>query len=256
MSPEPISPAVTFFTSLGAGVAGAAALMRPGEVKPGVWRLQAIVATACLGLGLLLGVSWLAGFGTDAIVACSIAIAAAGLGGILGGRAARACMTVALVAGCTALLCSVGPGSGGVGAGPAWLTVCATLTAVAVLGTATASMLLGHWYLVDHGMLLAPLRRLTLAYGVAVVARLVTLGIGLAFLPDLSARFSDAASFLRGDGALLLLVATFGMLMPPILAALAWGTLRVPNTRSTTGILYVAVIAAIVGDLAARGAAL
>ncbi len=32
LSPEPISPAVTFFTSLGAGVAGAAALMRPDEV--------------------------------------------------------------------------------------------------------------------------------------------------------------------------------------------------------------------------------
>ena len=119
---------------------------------------------------------------------------------------------------------------------------------------AFAAMLLGHWYLVDHGMPLAPLRRLTLAYGIAVAARIGVLAVAAARTPGLGERFGSAEAFLRGGGATLLLVAAFGVLLPPLLAAGAWGTLRVPNTQSATGILYVAVIAAFTGELAATGA--
>ena len=85
-----MNPAVAFLVSLGAGVAGAAALMRPGEVRPGVWRLEGAVAAACVGLGAGLAATWLPGLAGGALLA---ALAAAGLAGAppgAPGRGARA----------------------------------------------------------------------------------------------------------------------------------------------------------------------
>jgi hypothetical protein len=233
---------------VGAGVAGAAALLRAGEVRLGVWRLQGLVATACLALALALGL----GLGTfaGASPAPGLLLAAAGaaaLAAAVPGRAAPTSLALAAAAGAATLAAP------GLAAGVWWAAV-APLTATAVLGTALAAMLLGHWYLVDHGMPLAPLRRLTLAYGIAVAARIGVLAVAAARTPGLGERFGSAEAFLRGGGATLLLVAAFGVLLPPLLAAGAWGTLRVPNTQSATGILYVAVIAAFTGELAATGA--
>ena len=53
------------------------------------------------------------------------------------------------------------------------------------------------------------------------------------------------------DWLLVVLRWSFGMIGTMILIALAWQTLRIPNTQSATGILYVGVLAVFTGELAA-----
>jgi hypothetical protein len=106
-----------------------------------------------------------------------------------------------------------------------------------------AAMLLGHWYLNTPTMQLAPLRRLVLLAGGASLLRAGVCGIGLglliasAGLPEHARQLFIALRWLGG---------LMGVL---ILAAMTWQTLKIPNTQSATGILYVAVIGTFLGEL-------
>lgn len=112
-----------------------------------------------------------------------------------------------------------------------------------VLGLVFAAMLLGHWYLNSPGMELAPLRGLILLAAAAICVQMVVVGIGLAeeiaHRPDLKL------------GWLLFVVMrwSFGLLGVLGLLWMAWQTLKIPNTQSATGILYVAVIGVFIGEL-------
>jgi hypothetical protein len=112
-----------------------------------------------------------------------------------------------------------------------------------VLGVTTAAMLLGHWYLNAPGMELAPLRRLIAVAAVAVAIQSIVSGIGLAaelsYGPDVSITWLP----------FVLLRWSFGILGVMVLLWMARETLKIPNTQSATGILYVAVIGVFVGEL-------
>ena len=116
-----------------------------------------------------------------------------------------------------------------------------------VLGVTFASMLLGHWYLNAPGMELAPLRRLLIV--AAVSGRLTS---------SAQRRRPCAASSADTDISLtswLLFLAlrwSFGLIGVLVLLWMAWQTLKIPNTQSATGILYVAVIGVFVGELTAE----
>jgi hypothetical protein len=108
-----------------------------------------------------------------------------------------------------------------------------------------AAMLLGHWYLNAPGMELAPLRQLLMAAAMAVGAQALLSGIGLA---------SDYSTKSEVSIQWLLFVAlrwSFGIFGVLGLVWMAWQTLKIPNTQSATGILYVAVIGVFVGELTA-----
>lgn len=120
----------------------------------------------------------------------------------------------------------------------------ATATSGLVLGITTAAMLLGHWYLNSPGMKLAPLNRLLLAAAVAVVVHALVIGRGLAC--EVSST-GGLDSFTMWFVVLRWIFGIFGTLG---LLWMAWQTLRIPNTQSATGILYVAVIGVFAGELA------
>jgi len=111
-----------------------------------------------------------------------------------------------------------------------------------LLGTTMAAMLLGHWYLNSPTMELAPLRRLILVMVCAVVLQAILSAVGLWL--ELSS--PDRSSELLGP--FLILRWAFGLLGVGGLAWMAWQTLKIPNTQSATGILYVAVIGTFVGE--------
>ena len=126
-----------------------------------------------------------------------------------------------------------------------WLWKLQPIVSGLMLGLPLAAMLLGHWYLNWPGMQLAPLRRLIL--GMGVVAIVGTLLSGFAF-----------ANFWAGSPtmgmnmiAFLALRWLFGLVGILALTWMAYQTLKIPNTQSATGILYVAVIGSFVGELAA-----
>ncbi len=112
-----------------------------------------------------------------------------------------------------------------------------------VLGVTMAAMLLGHWYLNAPGMKLAPLRRLVLFMGGSILLRAIVCGAGLMLwigasgVPD------------QVDWLFLALRWLSGMVGVAAMAWMTWQTLKVPNTQSATGVLYVAVILSFIGEL-------
>jgi hypothetical protein len=126
----------------------------------------------------------------------------------------------------------------------AWRTLAIAISGL-VLGLVFAAMLLGHWYLNAPGMSITPLRRLLAAAALAVIAQAMLSAVGT--IHDWSSQ-SDLSS------AWWMFVAlrwSFGICGVLALLWMAWQTLKIPNTQSATGILYVAVIGVFVGELAA-----
>ena len=151
----------------------------------------------------------------------------------------------------TALLLAAQVGWTAVGPDQAWTLdnwpqFIGSLTAAMLLGTTITAMLLGHWYLNEPGMQLAPLNRLLNLVVLAIIVRVLVCGSGviytLATADDINARWWMFVTFrwLGGFAGLLLLT---------IMARL---TLRIPNTQSATGILYAATILAILGELTSQ----
>ncbi|HEX7447912.1 MAG TPA: hypothetical protein VF306_10225 [Pirellulales bacterium] len=120
------------------------------------------------------------------------------------------------------------------------------LSGGAVLGTTMAAMLLGHWYLNSPGMSLAPLVRLTIGLMAAVAARAAVSGAGLAL------QWHETGPFSTNQWLFIGLRWLTGIGGAMAVAVAARQTLKVPNTQSATGILYVGVIVTFLGELTAQ----
>ena len=135
----------------------------------------------------------------------------------------------------------------GAWAGVGWsIAQCISATTSGLLlGLTMAAMLLGHWYLNSPGMVLAPLRRLLVFMGISVLLDSIVSGVGIA------AHINQSSASVPGWWLFIMLRWLFGLVGVAALAAMAWQTLKIPNTQSATGILYVAVIGTFVGELTA-----
>lgn len=122
------------------------------------------------------------------------------------------------------------------------------LTAAALAGFALTAMLLGHSYLINPSMSLAPLKRLLVGLGLALLARAVLAGVSLALWTGGGARLS----LTEAAWMWLPLRWLLGLLVPGVLTFLAWRTTQLRNTQSSTGILYVVVVFLCVGELTAQ----
>jgi hypothetical protein len=125
---------------------------------------------------------------------------------------------------------------------PRAMQMIAVATSGLLLGVTTTAMLLGHWYLNAPGMELQPLRRLIHVAMSNTAVQALVCGAGLA--AELSSR-----SFSLPWLLFVTLRWSFGLLGVFGLLWMARQTLKIPNTQSATGILYVAVIGVFVGEL-------
>jgi hypothetical protein len=149
---------------------------------------------------------------------------------------------------CGALLAAVAltfvalGGSVGDGLAIAGLAVVSSL----VLGAATTGMLLGHWYLVTPALTNRPLlRAIGILLGALVVQPLLFLPglLGLARAPG------SVSAILTQNPALAVLWALGAVGLPLLAAGLAFPTCRMRSFMSTTGLLYLAMIALLPGQL-------
>jgi hypothetical protein len=139
---------------------------------------------------------------------------------------------------------------------PGWpapgMPALARLLSGLVVGLTVHAMLLGHWYLNAPGMRVDALRRLIDWALVAWGAQLaVTAAAAFAAGTLVPGRAAGAAI----DPATVALVSLrwlAGLVGLPGLLWLSRKTLDIPNTQSATGILYVACIAAIIGELSSQ----
>jgi hypothetical protein len=120
------------------------------------------------------------------------------------------------------------------------------------LGTVGTGMLLGHWYLIDLGLSIEPLKRLHRFYmwvtGLQVATIVLTIG-----LMALTAAGATAASSLLTDHRELLAMRV--ILGPGAALAIGWmigRTLAIPQTMAATGLFYIAILAVIVGEMLGR----
>src|SRR5437773_4851552 len=115
----------------------------------------------------------------------------------------------------------------------------------AVLGTATTGMLLGHWYLVTPALTNAPLLRAIQVLLISLVLQAIFLPLALAGL----AHSGSVTSALSLSPALSVLWALGAVVLPLAAAGLALQTCRIRSFMSTTGLLYLAMIAILPGQL-------
>lgn len=128
------------------------------------------------------------------------------------------------------------------GIGAKGLSLAAPVSSGLLLGATMAAMLLGHWYLNTPTMELKPLQRLILLVGIAVVLQATVCGLGMWCELQYVSRLAPKWILF------LVLRWSFGLIGVAALAWMAWQTLKIPNTQSATGILYVAVIGTFVGE--------
>jgi hypothetical protein len=149
----------------------------------------------------------------------------------------------AAAAGAAMLLLGVASWRAATGASIAW-SIAGALTSISLLGTVNLAMLLGHWYLVVRGMPIDPLKRLTIATLVSTIVRIAVV-IAALMVPGV---WYQAA--LR-QGIFFWMRAGWGLIGPLALYPMVWGTVRIRSTMAATGILYVDVVAVVIGEVLA-----
>lgn len=127
------------------------------------------------------------------------------------------------------------------GASLPW-SVAGAMSSIALLGSVNAAMILGHWYLVVRGMSIDPLKRLTHATLAAVVARTIIVAMAL-IVPGV---WTGVA--IR-EGIFFWMRVGWGLIGPMALYPMVWGTVKIRSTMAATGILYVDVVAVVIGEV-------
>ena len=116
----------------------------------------------------------------------------------------------------------------------------------AVLGAATTGMLLGHWYLVTPALTNRPLLR---AIGILLVSLVLQAILFPLTLGGLAHGSRSVGQALGLSPVLTALWALSAVLLPLVATGLALPTCRIRSFMSTTGLLYLAMIAILPGQL-------
>ncbi len=239
-------------------------VMPRAQVTSGFFRIQMLVT---LGLSALAGMSAGRFMGDEAAPTLLSPLALQVVAGTLGllsfvgsvvwtlerrrgggrfGFAIAAISTVTLILNCVSQE-SLGTLAGNL----YWLSELAT---AGVSGAAVGGMLLGHWYLTAPTMSTSPLNRVNVWLGFWAGLRLLLAIVAMAMFHEVV--FAGDASKLTGlssiDRSALLLLQWIGGLFGPLACCvMVQRIMKYRNTQSATGVLFVAVILAFLGEMAA-----
>lgn len=152
----------------------------------------------------------------------------------------------------------VGIGAGGAvlpalmtSAAPA-LAVAANLSGAALLGGVASTMLLGHWYLVQTSLSIRPLSVGSTVFSAATALRTGVTIFALLYGSMADLRIAAVSDLIYSTPALFFGFRVLtGLLFPIVLAAMIRNTVRIRSTQSATGLLYVALILVLFGELTA-----
>ncbi|HSP35616.1 MAG TPA: hypothetical protein VLU46_14995 [Thermoanaerobaculia bacterium] len=121
-------------------------------------------------------------------------------------------------------------------------SIVGSLTTIALLGSVNLAMTLGHWYLVVRGMPIEPLKRMSIATLISAIAKLV-----FVFAAIVAAGVWHEVAVRQG--IFFWMRAGWGLAGPLALYPMVWGTVKIRSTMAATGILYVDVVAVVIGEV-------
>lgn len=208
----------------------------------GFFSLHGVLAFSFAALALLVRPAGLP-FTVAAVAAASLAAYTLAAHG---GRAAAARPLLALGA------ISAGWAMAGVAAsgprptGSAWTVAGAALGGL-FFGAVLLVMNLGHWYLVSRSLPFRLLARGAALFAALAVARTVLLGAAIAIKPapeGLAALLS-----LERDALFFLFRVMWGIVGPLALSYFIWRTADMKSNQAATGLLYVALVFVLIGEL-------
>ncbi len=170
------------------------------------------------------------------------------------GRLRARLYALALAAGLMALIANVlvlEPASFGIIAGAMYALT--AITSALVLGLVSGAMLFGHWYLIDPNLPVDYLRTFVRLLGLALVADLIALMLAIGLIAIGSGPgFAAIRTLFDSDLALLATRLVLGPIATLVLVWMCWQTLKIPQTMAATGLLYIAVMSALVGEMLGR----
>ncbi|HEX5011017.1 MAG TPA: hypothetical protein VFY71_11515 [Planctomycetota bacterium] len=153
-----------------------------------------------------------------------------------------------------------GPGAGARAGLALTLPLVAALAGALVLGFTTWSMILGHWYLVSHGLSIQHLARLVRPLPWLLLLKAAVSGFALWLLwpAFLGAGNASQSELLAHQPERVLDVVNVwaripvGLLVPAVLAWMTLVTVRMEKTQPATGILYAMCVLVYLGELMGR----
>jgi hypothetical protein len=237
--------AATFCLRLACGMIVVLPILHASQVPPRFYRVQFLVALGLLAVAAfflhgLAGLPFWMIWGV-AVVCCFSGSIVWHLEGAPGGPMLCWVAPPLLVA------CLIAGGVAGNEGEANAVRIADDVASAAVLGSATTAMLMGHSYLIAPAMSMVPLLRLLIALGVSLGLR-----VGLACL---GLWLWNAARTGPAESEMWLWLPTrwlLGLVGPLALGWMAWETARIRSTQSATGILYVVVIVAYLGELTSQ----
>ena len=129
-------------------------------------------------------------------------------------------------------------------------SIAGALSSTAILGSVNLAMLLGHWYLVVRGMPIEPLKRLTIATLASSIVRvLVVVAAALSLAPAGFEYGTPLHRLFIAQGLFFWMRVGWGLIGPLGLYPMIWGTVKIRSTMAATGILYVGVVAVVIGEV-------
>jgi hypothetical protein len=138
---------------------------------------------------------------------------------------------------------------------PLWggyATVASFVFSALVIGTVTTAMLLGHWYLVVPNLSTRPL---FILLGLLVFSLLAQVALDAASLLQLSGHgtVAEVRDVLTGGLSVPFWVHVgAGLALPLVIAGLTVQSTRLRSLMSATGLLYVAVVLTLIGQVTAK----
>jgi hypothetical protein len=227
-----------------AGIAVLLLFFPPRTLGKGFFSLHGSIAFALIALALLLqpvGLS-IPVAGAAATLAVTYALAAHV------GRASDGRALLLGAAGCAAYAAArialLAPGA----AGGAW-TVVSEAVGGLFFGSVVLTMNLGHWYLISRSLPFQLLARGAALFAALAVARAALLAVALAVNPSPEGR--EALLSLDRDALFFLFRVVWGLLGPLTLSWFIWRTAEMKSNQAATGLLYVALVFVLIGELLA-----
>jgi hypothetical protein len=170
-------------------------------------------------------------------------------------RGGRIFVTLAILAGLAAMA-KLPSAFSHAAAVPSWMAAGSFVSAALLLGSVLGTMITGHWYLVNRKLTIRPLQMATWVFiGIAVLRAIFVIATVAGLAGSSQAALAETAKSLLDfsmTGILFWARVGFGLAIPLVFGGMIWGSVKVRNTQSATGILYATIVMILVGEAFAK----